>query len=321
MPELPEVENVRRSLAGRLLGRRVVAVTLRRADVVRGEATPTALLAGAEVTALWRQGKQLALAGRRPDGSEPCLCVHLGMTGQLTWEQRDRGHKGPRDDGQPGRGRFALRERVDPHTGSSDQPRHPLDPSIPRSVGPYLADRHTHLIWHFEGGGELRFRDVRRFGGVWPFADAGALEGQRWARLGGDALTIQPRMLHRRLRATRRALKTALLDQNLVAGLGNIYVDELLFAARVDPHRPANTLSLGEVQQLVRRMRRLLHQAIAAGGSTFRDYVDAAGEAGGFQDQHRVYGRADQPCRRCRTILSSAIVAGRNTVFCKQCQA
>jgi len=161
---------------------------------------------------------------------------------------------------------------------------------------------------------------VRRFGGVWTFPDRAALAAERWHRLGPDALAVRPAELNAGLGRTGRPIKAALLDQQVVAGLGNIYVDELLFAARLAPHARADGLDLPAVQRLVRQMRRLLRRAIDAGGSTFRDYVDAAGEAGRFQQSHRVYGRAGLGCRRCGRPLGSTLVAGRTTVWCPRCQ-
>lgn len=184
------------------------------------------------------------------------------------------------------------------------------------------ADRpHTHVVWTLAGEGVLTFRDPRRFGGLWTFPNLDALESDRWAGLGEDALRVKPGALHQRLRGTRRSLKAALLDQQVVAGLGNIYVDELLFELGVDPQRPADTLEAAEVRRLVGRMRRLLVRAVAAGGSSVRDYVDGSGSAGGYQLQHRVYGRAGADCTRCGRELLSGVVGGRTTVWCGRCQS
>jgi len=294
MPELPEVERVRMSLARRAPGRRAVSVGIWRKDVVRGEATPGALLAGDRVADVRRHGKQLALVGE----SGRCVCVHLGMTGSLCWGERDRATEGPSDQGQ-GQGRV---------------------PSVPGSLGPSVPSDHVHITWAFDDGGSLRFRDPRRFGGVWTFPSVDALHRQRWGLLGDDALRVTPTRLHRRLQGTRRALKAALLDQHLVAGLGNIYVDELLFACGLSPGRRSDTVGVNEVRKLVRRMRTLLTRAVDAGGSSLRDYVDGDGVAGGFQGLHKVYGRGGAACRRCRAVLATAVVAGRTTVFCERCQ-
>ena len=266
MPELPEVETVRRGVDTAACGLRIERVRVLRRDVVRGDLRP---MAGQTLCAARRHGKQLALV----TDTGPLACVHLGMSGSL---------------------------RVAPAR-------------TPRA-------NHVHTVWVLDGGLELRFRDPRRFGGVFAFTDLQQLHTARWNALGPDATLIQPAALHRRLASTTRALKVALLDQNLVAGLGNIYVDELLYAARLNPLRPAHLLDRTEAKRLVARMRPLLQTAIDAGGSSLRDYVGADGAAGAFQDRHRVYGRGGQPCRRCRETLSVTLVAQRTTVWCGGCQ-
>ena len=282
MPELPEVECVRRTLARHIVGRRVVSVRVSRRDVVRGGSKPRDLLAGDEVVDIRRKGKQIALMGRGR-----CLAVHLGMSGQLCvvpTKERTNGGKGSR-----------------------------LANDLPA---------HTHVLWQFEDGLAVRFTDPRRFGGVWSFNRFETLQAQRWSKLGPDALAIKPADLARRLSRTQRCLKAALLDQSLVAGLGNIYVDELLFAARLSPYMPANTLTAKHSRDLVQRMRRLLAQSIQRGGSTLRDYVNADNAAGSQQSHHRVYGRAGLVCKRrgCGQAIQSSQIAGRTTAWCPACQ-
>jgi formamidopyrimidine-DNA glycosylase len=174
---------------------------------------------------------------------------------------------------------------------------------------------HTHLLLDLdEGSRQIRFVDPRRFGGV------------RWqgpstsSDLGPEPLTMRPQTLARRLRRTKRAVKSALLDQQLVAGLGNIYVDESLFAAGIDPRRRGCDLSPAEIARLSGSIKRILRRAIRAGGSTLRDYVDANGQAGAFQTLHRVYGREGQPCRKCKTPIERFVVGGRSTHVCPKCQ-
>ncbi|MEM6458986.1 MAG: bifunctional DNA-formamidopyrimidine glycosylase/DNA-(apurinic or apyrimidinic site) lyase [Planctomycetota bacterium] len=279
MPELPEVEVVRQTLAAAVVGRQVERVVVKRPDVVRVESIPQptrsrglsgVLLDQQEMVEVQRHGKQLALIG----AVRGAVCVHLGMSGGLRVAEE-------------------VRPRWEPH---------------------------THVVWHLRGGGAVAFRDARRFGGVWTFPDEAALRTRRWSRLGPDALQITSGQLHGALSRTRRHLKAALLDQGLVAGLGNIYVDELLFAVGLHPRKVAATITRIECSRLVRAMRRLLSRAIAAGGSTLRDYADADGRAGGFQRQHRVYGRGGQMCVRCRRNLATETVAGRTTVACPSCQ-
>ena len=180
---------------------------------------------------------------------------------------------------------------------------------------------HTHVTWALESGMEARFIDPRRFGGLWTFASLGALRADRWSQLGDDALTIRPGKLHKGLSRSHRPLKAALLDQALIAGLGNIYVDELLFTCRLHPTRFADTLSPEDVRRMVRNMRALLNRAIASGGSTLRDYADANGAGGAYQSCHRVYGRGGQGCVRCAQKLDTFQLAGRTTVACRECQS
>lgn len=175
---------------------------------------------------------------------------------------------------------------------------------------------HTHLIVEFEGlEGQMRFRDPRRFGGVWWLGSEPADAG-----MGPEPLGVRPAELARRLARTTRAVKNALLDQRVVAGLGNIYVDESLFAAGIHPLTPANTLTAEQVGRLNRAIKLILRRALRHRGSTLRDYVDADGAAGGFQKLHRVYDRAGEPCPRCRRAVERIVLGGRSTHFCPACQ-
>jgi formamidopyrimidine-DNA glycosylase len=174
-------------------------------------------------------------------------------------------------------------------------------------------------VWRLDDGSRLLFRDPRRFGGLWALPTRGALD-RRWATLGPDALSINARSLGNRLDTTTRDLKAALLDQGVVAGLGNIYVDEALFLARLHPLTPASSHSRSEVGRLATAIRTILRRAISDGGSTLRDYVDAQGRPGRRQLSHAVYARAGKPCIRCSATLIGSRVAQRGTVICPQCQ-
>ena len=273
MPELPEVERVRRTLIATVVGKTVSSLHIRRRDVVHGSAKPKALLAGKRIERIDRHGKQLCLISA---GDQACVCVHLGMTGSLRFFRQ-------------------RKKRI-------------------------VSDNHCHVTWRFECGGQLVFRDPRRFGGLWTFTRQEDLWLQRWNTLGPDATTITTKELYEKLTRTNRAIKSALLDQHVVAGLGNIYVDELLFACRVCPLEPAAALTKACAQRMVRGMRRILERAVTAGGSTLRDYVDGNGRQGSFQSLHQVYGRGGKPCKKCRRLLSICRIAGRTTVFCLYCQ-
>ena len=184
-----------------------------------------------------------------------------------------------------------------------------------------VADRHTHLRLYFGRGDRvLYFRDVRRFGRVKLYPGEEALwSDARIAALGPEPLDISLGDF-RKLLKRRRMIKALLLDQKVIVGFGNIYIDEALFAARIHPTRMAEALGRGDVARLHRAMKRVFSQAIAAGGSTIRDYRRGDGQVGLFQTQHKVYGKTGSKCPRCRTPIQRQIVAGRSTHTCPTCQ-
>jgi formamidopyrimidine-DNA glycosylase len=174
---------------------------------------------------------------------------------------------------------------------------------------------HTHVIFGFDGV-ELRFSDPRRFGGIWWLGTAGRPD----ERMGPEPLSLRPAQLARRLVKTGRAIKNALMDQSVIAGLGNIYVDESLHRAGIHPLVPANALAGTDVARLNRSIKLVLRTAIRHRGSTLRDYADGDGRPGEFQSRHRVYGRAGKPCRGCKTPVERIVLAARSTHFCPACQ-
>lgn len=179
---------------------------------------------------------------------------------------------------------------------------------------------HTHLrVALRDRDDEVRFVDPRRFGGLWVEGPGGAPAGRFSSALGPDALSIGA-VAFREVLARDRQIKPLLLDQRAIAGLGNIYVDETLYRARVHPKTPASALDRDGCARVRRAMRAVLREAIAAGGSSVRDYRDAEGAAGWFQVKHRVYGREGEPCRRCRTPIASEVVGARTTRYCPSCQ-
>ncbi len=175
--------------------------------------------------------------------------------------------------------------------------------------------KHTHLLLKFDGF-EVRFRDPRRFGGVWWLGRADPGEGV----MGPEPLTLRSGQLHKLLATTKRAIKVALLDQHLIAGLGNIYVDEALHASGIHPLTPANKVTAKRAGTLTQSIKTVLKRAIRSGGSSLRDYVDANGVGGGYQKLHHVYDRKGQPCRGCTTPIKRIVLGGRSTHFCPNCQ-
>jgi len=269
VPELPEVETVRARVSAALQDARFRSVRIHRPDIVRGDASPNALLQNQSLSETARHGKQLALIG----SAGCCVSIHLGMSGRL---------------------------EIAPTSA-------PLSP-------------HTHLVWECDNDAQLRFVDPRRFGGIWTHPTREHLLSTRWDALGPDAAALTATQLARACRKRTAPIKAVLLDQNALAGVGNIYADEALHLARVSPFRPARDLSSPEHTQLARSVRQVLREAIRAGGSTIRDYRTPSGEAGGYATRHRVYGRAGQECRSCSEVLHGERLAGRATVYCPACQ-
>lgn len=180
---------------------------------------------------------------------------------------------------------------------------------------------HTRAVLELDDGGTVAYRDVRRFG-TWRLLEPGEDEPYLATRLGpeplGDAFTV--RFLAQRLAERRAPLKAALLDQRTLAGLGNIYVDEALWYARLHPLRPAGSLDRDELGRLHRGIRKALALGIARQGSTLSDYRLPDGSSGSMQREFRAYGRTDEPCDRCGTPLTKTKVGGRGTWFCPSCQ-
>jgi len=179
---------------------------------------------------------------------------------------------------------------------------------------------HTHVEFLLDNGESLGYRDTRRFGRLWWFVGAEEPDPFPLAQLGPDALSVPQAVFREILRTRRRMMKPLLLDQHLVAGLGNIYVDEILFRSRIHPNQPSHRIGDRKAFDLWGVMRSVLLDAIEKGGSSIRDYVDTNGRMGDFQKEHLVYGRAGNPCPRCGRPLKRILVAQRGTCFCPRCQ-
>jgi formamidopyrimidine-DNA glycosylase len=173
--------------------------------------------------------------------------------------------------------------------------------------------KHTHLIAKLASGRELRFIDPRRFGRL-------EVRKAGFSGPGAEPLNIGPEEFARLFHSSKAPIKAALLNQKLMHGVGNIYADEALFRAHIRPRRRANTLTKPELRKLHAALQKVLRLAIAAGGSSISDYVDADGEAGYFQIQHRAYGREGKPCLTCKTPIKKIVVGGRGTHYCPNCQ-
>jgi formamidopyrimidine-DNA glycosylase len=286
MPELPEVETVRRGLAPHLVGRRLTRVVARRPDL--RFPLPDGFvqrLTGARVIDLTRRGKYMLAALDRDD----TLVMHLGMTGRFVVEA---------DGASEAPGEFA--------------PAPPADP------------KHAHIVFETDGGAALTYFDARRFGFM-DLVETGRLESYaRFAGMGPEPLSAAFDAAHlaRAFAGRRQGPKTLLLDQSVVAGLGNIYVCEALHRARLSPVKPAADIGSRALSVLVRSIRGVLEEAIVAGGSTLRDYATVDGATGYFQHDFQVYGREGLPCTtpRCRGLVTRLVQGGRSTFHCPVCQ-
>lgn len=297
MPELPEVETVMRGLRAVLEGRRIVRVALSRPDLRWPFPTDLAArLTGARVAGFRRRGKYMLIRLETGDS----VLVHLGMSGRMV----------ARRPGAPA----AL--RMGPQGIHSDARGHNGPPEL-----------HEHLVLETDDGTRVGFVDPRRFGCV-DLVPTAEEDGHRLLRgMGPEPLSdgFTAEALSAALAGRRTSIKAALLDQRVVAGLGNIYVCEALFRAGISPRRAAHTVAGARAARLVPAIRAVLEEAIAAGGSSLRDYVRADGELGVFQDRFEVYDREGRPCPRCpgepdcdgvRRITQ----AGRSTFFCARTQ-
>jgi formamidopyrimidine-DNA glycosylase len=290
MPELPEVEVTRRQIEKILVGRTVLAVdtTKKSYFFLTPPAELRSRLVGRQITALARVGKYLV--AELDDGSR--LLLHLGMTGQL----------------------FAAGARS-PRLLSA-QRRATLSPE---RAGQFEPDEHTHLVVRFaEPGPNLYFRDVRKFGKVAWIARGAAHE--RLDKLGVDALRATGPELYAATRRRSAPIKTVLLDQSVLAGVGNIYADEALFLAKIKSTRPARRLRREDCDVLAAAVRRVLRRSITRGGSSIDDYVRPDGSDGGYQTECHVYGRGGEACRVCGTAIRRIVLGQRSTHFCAECQ-
>jgi formamidopyrimidine-DNA glycosylase len=290
MPELPEVEVTRRRITKLLVGRKIARVVTTKPSYFF-LTSPKRLqqeLSGRTVAKLDRHGKYLL--ARLDSGAT--LLLHLGMTGQLF-----------------GEGASSLRLLRAPDRRSKDTQR-------PRGFSP---DEHTHLQLEFaDGKARVFFRDVRKFGKVLLVAD-GASDA-RLDKLGIDALKARGQHLFEAARARKIPIKSLLLDQAVVAGIGNIYADEALFLAGVAPRRRARSVSLEECQALIAAAQKVMRRSIRTGGSSISDYVNPDGSDGGYQNERRVYAREGEPCPTCGTAIRRVVIAARSSHFCPACQ-
>lgn len=289
MPELPEVETVRLGLLPVLEGHVIIHARARRGDL-RIPFPPrfAQRLEGRKVLALRRRAKYI-LADL--DSGET-LVIHLGMSGRMSVYA----------DGKPRKLGNYVYDTAPPDAGKG---------------------KHDHVLFHTDAGACIVFNDHRRFG-LMTLADTATLDQHPLFRaVGVEPLSaaFTAAFLARVFAGRRTPAKAALLDQHLIAGLGNIYVCEALFAARISPKRMAGAIAPKELTKLAEAIRKVLKNAIAAGGSTLRDHAQATGDPGNFQHRFLVYGREGKACKLgCGGSVKRIVQAGRSTFYCPRCQ-
>jgi formamidopyrimidine-DNA glycosylase len=276
MPELPEVESLRRILARAVTGRKIVAATVREPRLRRAVAADfVSRVAGAAIANIGRRAKYLVIEL----DSDDVLLVHLGMSGSLTCRPESRALDG-------------------------------FDP------------RHDHVSFELDDGSRLVYNDPRRFGLLKLIARDELEQSLELAGIGPEPFgkEFNPDYLWRISRGRKGAIKNLLMDQAVVAGVGNIYASEILFRAKVRPKRPAGRVTRKELDLNAAITPELLREAIGGGGTTFRSYRDARGQPGRFVDRLRVYDREGQPCLVCSTAIRAVVLGQRSSFYCPACQ-
>lgn len=273
MPELPEVETIRRLIHPQLVGRSITTVSVTRDRMLRRQEQPADFatrLSGRSIVDTSRHGKRLLILL----DDDLTWVVHLGMSGRL-------------------------------------------------GIAPYDSEAppHTHVRVGLDDGAEFRFTDPRTFGYTVVLTPDEMAAAPSHGR---DAWTDPPSAdeLHRRLEGRSAPIKALLLDQTIIAGVGNIYADETLFAARIDPHRPGGALAVDEIEAVLGSLHQVLEAGIAAGGTTLGDmaYLLPDGRSGEFISKLAVYGREEEPCPRCGQTIGRDVIRARSTFWCRGCQ-
>lgn len=274
MPELPEVETIRKTLSHLVLDKQIEDVSIYWSNIIQYPEDDEEFrikVRDERITNIARRGKFLLFYLE-----EYVLVSHLRMEGKYKIVSKDE----------------------------------PLT-------------KHTHVVFHFTDGTDMRYEDVRKFGTMHVFPIGEEFKKKPLNQLGPDPFetTYTPEYVKERLSKTSRTIKATLLDQTIIAGLGNIYVDEVLFLANIHPERRSHTLTEQEIETIYIKAKEVLQHAIDLGGTTIRSYVDGKGEMGMFQQELYTYGQDGKPCHHCGTLIEKIKVAGRGTHYCPECQS
>jgi len=308
MPELPEVETIARGLASRVTGDVIESVWLgSKPEPLKSPAAEiAATLDGRRIAGVRRVGKHIVLdlldnVARAPSPAKKLKrpkASSLGKKATKSALSKMKGNAGPTQSGPETAAQWIV------HLGMTGR-------LLVCQPDAELA-KHTHAVVKLASGRELRFVDPRRLGRL---SVAHGFEAA-----GSEPLEVQLDHFVSLFRGRKTPIKSALLNQKLLRGVGNIYADESLFRAGVRPRRRAASLTREDLQRLYLALQKVLQEAISLGGSSVSDYVDSEGEEGFFQLQHRVYGREGEPCLVCKTPIKRVVIAGRSSHYCPKCQ-
>ena len=317
MPELPEVETIKRGLEKSVLGQRILNIEIRNEKIISSHSNirkPNKIktesfiknLTGKKIIAIKRRAKNIII--KMEDGS--IILIHLKMTGQLIYNP----HPNP-----PSRG--GSRSEIQMHLHFSP----PLEEGAGGGGGG--CGKHTHIIFELEKG-NLLYNDIRQFGYVLYYKDLEeARDNKHFEKMGPEPFDeeftkeyLKEKLSKNNKTGSNKKIKAVLLSQSIVVGIGNIYADEICFASNISPHRICKTLNDIEINLLYKNIKDILNKAIERGGSSVSDYKLVNGESGRYHLEHKVYGRAGKECYNCKTILTRDIIMGRSSVWCEECQ-
>lgn len=294
MPELPEVEMMRRGLLQTALGKKIEAISIVKPKIVAGNGTTRSPnleksaqmvngVKGSVISKITRRNKNIIISLSEGDKESGCLLVHLKMTGQFRYYNKEES-----DD--------------------------------------FVPSKHACIVFYLNGQGEesiLVYEDIRQFGYVLFYPSLASLElSPEWKSksLDGYLDKLELDALYPIFHKSSKSIKKILLDQTPIGGVGNIYADEICFASRILPMRPGKSLTKEELGLVLEKTSEILADAIDKGGSSISDYTHVDGQKGSYANYHNVYGKAGKPCVICQKILTKTIEAGRTTVFCNTCQ-
>ncbi len=303
MPELPEVETIARGLAKRVNGDVIESVWLgqKKEPLKSPAAEIAAVLEHSRISSVRRMGKHIVIDLEHvAPAPSPCRRPSQTRKGSNAAPDKAQAEAGVGSRATPSKAQWIV------HLGMTGRLQ-VCEPEVEIA-------KHTHAILKLASGRELRFVDPRRFGRL-SVAAAGDFDA-----IGVEPLDVDLDRFLTLFRGRKTPIKSALLNQKLLRGVGNIYADESLFRAGIRPRRKAATITRQQLGKLFVSVKEVLKEAIALGGSSISDYVDADGEEGFFQLRHRVYGREGEPCLACKTPVKRVVIAGRSSHFCPKCQ-